>query len=326
MRQAPALARTVVALAVILIVASKAEAGIKDGWWGSIDGYFAQPANLNLDAGVKFNANITDGGTVISVPYDHEYSTRLRGGWRDEASENNYSISWWAWDHGASITDRTLVIPTLSDPFFGNTLSAKVVSEAATKTRVIDLAMSRKITSTKKGSWFYAAGLRLASFRQDWNTDYSDIDPNTFTLFTEEKAQVGVFSSGAGITAGLGSVYQWSKRWRTSLRAQVAMLSGETDAEFIDKFIELDPNGGVNLLEAQLRRDGDKRVYQQLELEARVSYNVWKTLDINLGYNFFQWNDAMEVAHFADDVQSTPLFRRDNIAYQGATLGVTYWF
>jgi len=322
MRPSSLIPRTLILLGAILAAAAPAQAGLKDGWWVGLDGWFARPENLVLDPGVQFNTKLDDGGNVLSVPFDYEYSTRIKGGWRNPGGENIYSVSWWAWDHGSSLVDRTLVIPTLSDPVFTNLLSAKVDSDANLKTRITDFTISRKLTSTRRGAWYYGVGLRMASFRQNWDTLYYDIDPNNFTLIPEEKVGINVFSKGTGLTVGLGSSFQWAKRWRTTARAQVAMLAGETDASYQDKFV--DPTGALFI--AQLKRNNDRRVYQQIELEARVSYTVWKTLDVNLGYTFFQWNDAMEVARFFDDVQSAPEFHRDNIAYQGLTLGVSYWF
>jgi major outer membrane protein len=329
MRQLPWIFRALIVLLAGAAAAAPAAAGIKDGqWWGSLEGLWAQPTNLGLDPGVRFNTNITDGGTVLTVPFDHEYSTRLRAGWRDGDGDNTFSISMWTWDHGASMTDRSLIIPTLSDPVFGNVLSAKLDSTADVTARIVDLMVSRKLASTKKGSWYYGIGIRHASFRQHWDNNYFDIDPNNFTLFVEEQVNIKVFTDGTGITTGIGSSYQWSRRWRTSARAQLSLLSGSTDSGYLDKFVTIDPNSvtGFTVDVAQLERNNDRRVQQQLELEARVSYNVWKTLDVSLGYTFLQWSDVSQFDRFFDDVQSAPQFRRENVAFQGLTLGVSYWF
>ncbi|MBI3450919.1 MAG: hypothetical protein HY049_18640 [Acidobacteria bacterium] len=327
MRRLRATLGTLVTLALFAAGAVPAlAAGSAGQWWGAIDGYWAQPLNLGLEPGVYFNTHLTDGGKVVTVPFDHEFSTRLRGGWRDAQGDNTFSVSYWTWDHGAAIDQRRLVIPTLSDPVFGNVLYAAIQSDAAITSRVADFMVSRKLTSSKKGTWFYGVGLRHASFEEKWKTKGFDIDPNTFVLFVEEQADVKISTAGTGITMGLGSSFQWSPKWRTSARAQLSMLEGSTDASYLDRFIAPDPNGGFNLQVAQLVRPNDRRVQQQLELEARVSYNVWKTLDINLGYNFFQWSDVSQFDRFADDVQSAPNFRRDNVAYHGVSLGVSYWF
>jgi hypothetical protein len=329
MRQIPRIYRALIVLLALGAAATPAAAGIKDGqWWGSLEGLWAQPGNLGLDPGVRFNTNITDGGTVLTVPFNHEYSTRIRAGWRDGDGDNTYSISTWTWDHGATLSDRSLIIPTLSDPVFGNVLSAKLDSNAAVTARIVDFMVSRKLASTKKGSWFYGVGFRHATFRQNWDNNYFDIDPNNFTLFIEEQANVKVTSEGNGLTTGLGSSYQWTRRWRTSMRAQLSLLAASTDSGYLDKFITLDPNnpGGFIVDVAQLERNNDRRVEQQFELEARVSYNVWKTLDVSLGYSFLQWSDVSQFDRFFDDVQSAPQFRREDVSFQGLTLGVSYWF
>src|SRR5262249_9074002 len=171
------LAPAVALASAVALATAPAAAGYKDGqWWGSIEGLWVQPGNLGLDPGVKFNPSITDGGEVLTVPFDHEFSTRLRAGWRDGDGENTFSISVWKWDHGTSLTDRALIIPSLSDPFFGNVLSAKLDSEASVSARIVDLMVSRRLISSKKGGWFYGVGLRHASFREDWNNDFFDVD------------------------------------------------------------------------------------------------------------------------------------------------------
>jgi hypothetical protein len=330
MRNRSSISMALSLLAVLAVACAPAAAeGFKDGqWWGSVDGYWAQPLDVNLEPGVQFNTKITDGGQVLSVPFDHEFSARIRAGWRDGNGDNTYSVSVWDWNHDSSLDLQRLIIPTLSDPFFGNVLSARVESDAKIQSRIVDFMVSRKLASTKKGSWFYGVGVRQASFRQNWDNKYFDIDPNTFLLFVEEQANISIHTTGIGLTMGLGSSYQWSHRWRTSARAQIAMLQGSTDSNYNDRFITLDPNspGGFFLQEAELRRNNDRRLQQQIEIEARVSYNVWKTLDINLGYNFLQWSDVTEFDRIVDDVQSTPLFRRGNVAFHGATLGASYWF
>src|SRR5262249_4227618 len=150
-----------------------------------------------------------------------------------------------------------LVIPTLSDPVFGNVLYAKIESDAAITSRVIDLMVSRRLAATKKASWFYGVGLRRASFEEKWKTRGFDIDPNTFVLFVEEQIGVTVRTKGTGITMGIGSSFQWSAKWRTSARAQISMLTGSTDAGYLDKFIAADPNGNFSLQIAQLERPND---------------------------------------------------------------------
>jgi len=187
-------------------------AGGAGQWWGAVDGYWAQPLNLGLEPGVYFNTRLTDGGKVVTVPFDREFSTRLRGGWRDAQGDNTFSVSYWTWDHAASIDQRRLIIPTLSDPVFGNVLYARLESDAAITTRVADFMVSRKLASSKKGTWFYGVGLRHATFEEKWNNKGFDIDPNSFVLFVEEQADIKISTQGTGITMGLGSSFQWLAR------------------------------------------------------------------------------------------------------------------
>ena len=119
----------------------------------------------------------------------------------------------------------------------------------------------------------------------------------------------------------------WHKKWRTTARAQIALIRGDTDASYLDRFIEFDPNSATFIpFRSKIERDSDDRVFSHLELEARVSYNVWRTLDVSLGWWILRWEEAGEVDRFLDDFQAGPAFRREDVAFAGLTLGVSYWF
>jgi len=328
MRAPVTITRTLAILALLASGAAPASAGWRDGrWTAALDGWFASPANLSLDPAIEFDTRLDNGGDVLGLDAGQAYSTRIRGGWRDGSNENTYSVSWWSWDDDASLRKIGFMIPTLSDPFFGNVLAIRGVESAARiQARILDLTLSRRLAATKKANWQWGVGLRRATYDQEWDTDYLDIDPNTFFPFVEEMVTVDVDSKGIGMTAGVGGSYQWHKRWRTTARAQVALLRGDTDAHYTDAFEERDPNVGVINLFSRIDRDGEDRIFKQLELEARVVYNVWRTLDVSLGYWFLDWSDVVQVDRFFDDVQGGPAFRREGIAFDGVVLGASYWF
>ena len=320
-------------LTVLIFSASAASAAMKDGtWWVALDGWYAQPSNLDLDVAIqdKHDGDPTDisaGGEVIGIDFSQGLSGKLRFGWRAPGDENAYYVSWWKWSHDESMEKRGGFLPILTSPYilWHAGYSDRVESSANIDAETLEVAMSRRMVSTKKAQWYWGVGLRSSSFEEQWGTDYfgPHYDPNVPGTFHQENVRINVKSKGIGIAGGIGSTYQWRKRLRTSFRAQMVILRGTTDAHYVDAdLLSLGPPFDT----ATLDRKGSERTFQQWELEARVIWNVWEGLDVSLGYSFLNWADAMEVDRYVDDVYGGPFFGRHGVAYDGWVLGVAYAF
>lgn len=335
MNLTPGIQRTALAAALLLVAAAPAEAATRSntGWWVGVDGWFAQPGNLDLDTAVQDKTdgdptNSTVGGDLIGIDYGMELSGRLRFGWRDTgADRNSYFASYWWFDRNESMHQNGGMIPILIDPFLhltSNSFSSRVESSANVKARILDLMLSRRLYGTKKSTWTWAAGLRNAKYEQTWGTDYFEVDPNAgFTFFHEDSVNIHTQSTGTGITIGLGSQYQWPHKIRTTLRVQTALLRGGDDSKYED--VDLG-SLGPPFDKSRLHRIDAQRVFQQWELEARVVYNVWRTLDVSLGYSFLDWQDVVSSDRLVDDVNGTPALERKSISFDGIVLGAVYSF
>lgn len=325
MRRFPAFAIALLAL-LPFTFAGTAEAAEPGTWWVAGDFWFAEASNLNLDVAVAEDRSLATGGRIVGLDFCQEFSGRLRGGWRpDDATKNGYSISIWNWDNDESLEKGGGVMPVVSDPFFANISSESVKSDASVQTTILDLMLSRRLAATRKSSWNWGIGLRYASYEIDWATDY--FDSSLVPSGPRESVEIGVESSGIGFTAGIGGTYNWSPRWRTHGRAQIALLDGETEARYTDRGYIDDPILGLlGFFTTALERPGDDRVFHQVEVEASITYQIMEGLDVSLGYALLNWADAQQVDRLLDDVQGGLSFTRDDVAFDGFVLSVSYVF
>jgi len=134
-----------------------------------------------------------------------------------------------------------------------------------------------------------------------------------------------VDSSADGITAGVGGSFDWGHKIRTTGRVQTSLLMGSSDFSIRDRGF----NDDIFVFAFQttgIERNGQDRVFQQLEIEARVVYRVWRTLDVSLGYMFLDMGQMSQVDRFLDDIQGAPAALNDDAAFHGFVFGASYQF
>jgi hypothetical protein len=323
MRRFPAFAIALLALLPFTFDGA-VEAAEPGAWWAAADFWLAGPSNLNLDVAVKENPALATGGSIVGLDFGSTLSPRLQGGWRpDDATKNAYGGSIWYWGSDESLRQGGGVMPVVSDPLFGNISSESVESDADVKAFILNLMLSRRLAATRKSSWHWGVGLRYSSYEIDWAIDY--FDPTFFPSGPIEEVEIGVTSSGIGLTAGIDGAYNWSSRWRTNVRAQIALLTGETEASYTDRGYIDDPILGIQgFFTTGLERSGDDRVFHQVEIEARITYQIMEGLDVSLGYALLNWADAQQADRLLDDVQGGLSFTRDDVAFDGFVISVSY--
>lgn len=310
-------------LALLAAAGPAAAAGKAGTWWVAADGWFAEPTGADLDVAFKQSGALVGGGGVETSRYDSDFSGRIRAGWREsEAGGNGYSVSYWTWKDTSSYDESGVLNPIVSDPFFGFSFADRVRADGEAEATILDLALSRRMVATKKSSWSWTAGLRYASFEQSW--DVENYDSALVSPGPVETVAIDLQSQGWGMTLGFAGQYLWHPRIRTYARAQAGLIQGRTDATYHDR--GFDTFSSTFLTTAIERDPGESRIYQQLDMEARVIFNVWKTLDVSLGYQFFNWDDAGQADRFLDDIKSGPVSTSGNVAFSGWVLGVSYVF
>jgi len=293
-------------------------------WWVGADAWLAELVNVNLDVALRNDPSLTSGGEIVALDYGPEFSGRIRGGWQaKEASENSYSLSYWSYDQGESVSASGGVLPVISDPLFGNFNSQSVESTANVKSAMLDLILSRRLAGSRKAAWTWGVGLRQASFEKDWIIEYTDsvVVPSG----PRETVRLDLESKGVGMTAGVGGSFNWGHKIRTLGRVQAALLRGDTDFAINDRGF----NDDILVQAFQttgIERSGEDRLFQQVELEARVIYRVWKTLDLSLGYMFTDLGEMSHVDRFLDDIQGAPGAFTNNASFHGIVFGASYLF
>lgn len=310
------------AAAALLPGAGTTLAAPAGAWWAGADLWFSEPSNINTDVAYDFQGGVFSGGEVVAPDFGTELSGRLRGGWRDrDAARNSYALSWWSWDNDVSASESGGVQPILSDPFFINTFADRVESDLDIKASMLDLMVVRRLTATKNSAWFWGAGVRRAEFEESWRTRYFDVA--TVTNGPEETVDIKVESKGLGLTAGVGTSYSWHPRWNTHVRAQLALLKGETEASYRDRGFDANQTSSFQTSAAERT---DDRVFQQLELEGKVGFMALPRLEVYLGYWLLSWNDAVRTDRFLDDVQGGGLATDGNLTFDGFIVGAVWSF
>lgn len=324
-------------MAVTLLLAASfgqpVQAAPSGQWWVGGDMLFTEPTNLNSDVAFKFDPNGFSGGEVLSHDFDTELSGRIRGGWKNrDATENSFSVSYWVFSSDSSLDGRN-VQPIVTDALFGKPFAETVESDMDLDVSILDVMLSRRLTATRNSAWFWGIGVRRAEMEQNLSVDYLDpltflsADPNVVTFDPNttptEAIKTNVDVDGIGLTAAIGATFSWHPRWKTHARVQFAMLKGETTANWRDRgwddFFSSPPTFQVSRAERT-----DDRVFQQLELEAKVGFTVLSGFDLYLGYWLMNWQDVVQVDRFTDDFQGGFVSAREDLSLDGIVVGGSF--
>lgn len=311
-------------LTLFILVPGDARAAGTGSWWVALDAWMAEPSNLNLDVALQEDPSIATGGEVIGLDFGAEFSGKIRLGWSPvDPTRHGYSVSYWSWDNDESLSQGGGIMPAVTDPFFANISSQSVASTADISVSILDIAITRRLAVTKRSAWHWGAGFRHASFDESWEIEY--YDPSTGISGPIETVDIDMDASGSGITAGLGGVFRWNGWIRSAVRTQFSLLKGETEASYRDRgYIDDLLLGLQGFFTTGIERAGEDRVFQQIELEAKVIFRLWEGLEAALGYSFMNWADVVQVDRLLDDVQGGLSFAREDLAFDGVTLSVSY--
>jgi len=297
---------------VAALVAAPALAGEKEGWYVGIEGSSLQSGNSDMTLAVPRNTSGYPGGDAVTLDTGSGAAYKLLVGFRNAKSD--CTLSFWSYDNDDDLsTSSTLgFLNSLPLPDFGNDFSNTLDADGSLETSLTDLTWTRPIATNDRSVFNWTLGLRAWSTEQDTRAIYDMSTPGS-----DIRIMLHNESQGAGLVAGLGAKYTLTDRVWGSTSLRMAFLTGTVDSMTTgDEFGSTYTNGV----------DADRN-FQQTELETRIHFNVVAGLDMFIGYEYKQFDSALEHLTFVDDVQEGSLFNDvKDLTFSGVAIGASYTF
>ncbi len=277
------------------------------GFYIGLTGYRDRVSNLEFDL-----ATSTVGAGGVDLRFERSAEFRYDIGWLIPEKKGGVGISYYEYKESRgteeSVAPAVTLLPTsfLDIPVARSSLEG----EAKVLARAVDIAYSRdfKLTDNFRATW--VLGLRYSRYEHRLEVPYigSSVD-----LAIEEVESVGI-----GPRVGAGFQYDFTPRWGLGGSLGVATLFGDTDGANVS--FRAIGTAGESLTFSEVHNL--RQTFTQIDLDMYVSYLIWRTLGVRVGYRYAHWYDARARHLFgADDI-----FETDQVTFDGPYLRVGYLF
>ncbi len=307
----------VLGLLVGLLAAPVVAADDDEGFHIGVQGSSVTLGNGDLILGVPVDpVEFGPGGNLVTIDFGSGTAVGGHLGWK--GSQGDLTLAFWSYDEDAATTaiDPTNgFLPAFPNADFGDDFADRLDGSSNTETTIVDLIWTRPFAEADHSHWSWSIGLRSWSLEQD-TLMTTDLDPGTDTF--DDQVNLHSDADGIGLVAGIGASRELHKRLTGSANVRMAFLTGSIDASNVE-----DAFGSI--LTTVL--DDADRNFLQLELEAQLAIRLGAGLDLILGYEFRQFEDATTAMFFRDDVQEGALeTTTSDLTFAGFTYGLSYQF
>lgn len=287
------------------------------GWHVGVEGSSVQAGNSDVLLGVPYGSSEGQpAGRLITVDFGSGTAFGAHVGRTTERGD--LTLSFWNYDEDASRTAMDAVdgfLPAFPNADLGADFADRLDGISSLQATVIDLTWSRPFAKTEDSTWNWQIGLR--SWQQEQETLLTtDLDPETQSF--EDQQHLDSDADGLGILVGFSGEYHFTERIFGSTNLKLAFLTGS-----VDVFNREDAFG--EMLDTTM--NSADRNFRQMDLDTRINFNVVGGLDLFIGYQFKQFDDAVTNFNYVDDVQEGLLrAATTNTSFSGISFGANFFF
>ncbi|MEM7245933.1 MAG: OmpA family protein [Acidobacteriota bacterium] len=323
-------------LAVTLGVAATAMAGENDfvgyeyskqqrrdydrGFFFGAEAWFVNARNLHYEPAIAgAGVPAATGGVLIDVDYDHEASPRAFLGYAANRRIGRFTLSYWDFGDDATrseVQTGPVFYATGTHPVRGVVGRDSLIASTDIDVELAEFEWRKDFGQGHKFTGFWTVALT------SWEIEYA-----TQALFynaasPSDAVRVADFSStrGTGIKVGVGGRYQFNDRFAMGGRVAVGFSSTEQDYSYIDE------NTASGTAVAFLERRDTELSTLQFEGDVYFNLRVAAGFDINWGYRYLNFEDALAEDRFVDSGgRFNSVEQSHGIAFEGpyVQLGVT---
>ncbi len=304
-------------LALMVLASPAFAADDEEGFHVGLQGSSVTLGNGDLILGVPVDPiELGPGGNLVTIDFGSGTAIGGHLGWK--GSQGDLTLSFWDYDEDAATTAAESAdgfLPAFPNADFGDDFADRLDGSSNTQATIVDLIWTRPFAEADESVWTWSVGVRSWSLEQN-TVMTTDLDPATGSF--DDQAHINSDASGVGLVAGIGASRKLHKRLTGSANVKAAFLTGDIDASNVE-----DAFGSIL---TTVLSDADRN-FLQLELEAQLAIRLAAGLDLVLGYEFRQFEDATTSFLYPDDIQEGALdVRTSDLTFAGFTYGLAYQF
>jgi len=277
----------------------------------TVDFTHADLSGPGLDVGLQTNNDITfTGGSVVGLDVSRTATPRLAFVYHSQFGDQ-LEVAYRRYDQteGEVFRSSAGFFPTLPSPGTGIDFANRIESSVDVTMDTADVEWSRALASGQHMVWYWSAGVRWLQYESDWKTDYD---------WGADKVRIREETSGLGLTLGISGRYTLANRFSLICAGGLGLLRGSVDASFEEK---------APAATAAIVREDEDRLLQTYDMEARLSYALFKEVDLSLGYQFSRAAGLATRERIADDVlRGTLASTEEDVDLDGVVFGIAvHW-
>ncbi len=324
----------------------------------SIEDWYASISNIDYELSTRYSLTGAN-STNIYMPSSNGDSARYRLAWMFSDDMGTIEISFWGFSNKEKIvkTDvgNFVFAQNLSFPLyagiFDDGMADGVASDSYFAVRSVSLLYGRALSKSERMYLHWKIGARKISYKHRFNTEYLSLAPVLLNPFPPEELmpisdKVWERSSleARGIETGASIVFPIAQRFSFGGDLGFSFLAGRSDTEFTSKNYYYTSGGGYfnprdqaitenDIQESSMissnAKDVDSHI-QILEANLKFTWNIWRTLDLTVGYALSLWNGALTREQILLSQSSESNFfqrsrsERTDISFEGFFAALSY--
>jgi hypothetical protein len=275
------------------------------GVYIGITGTEARVSNLDFRLASRIGP-----GEGVRLEYDRNLEATYELGWLLPARKGKVGIRYWEFAERQG-AEQQLSVSNFNPIIFLDPVAPRggVAANAFVLGRAVDFEYGRDFNASERFRASWSLGLRYFRYEQELKVNYLSTSG-----VLNDQAREQVDSSGVGPRVGAAFQYYFNRRWSLAGSAGFATLFGSTDHSNVSV-----ANVVVPVLSAN-EEFGEKRTFDQIDLDLKVLFVAWRQLEVSGGYRLSHWMDARTRTPFDGPKEV------ERVTFDGPYLSVGYRF
>lgn len=263
----------------------------------------------NLDFRLASN---TAGGKGVRLEFDRGGEAVYQVGWLLPGRRGSVAITYWEYGETETAHEELGTASFAPSGFLDAVANrGQVDAGAIVLARSVDIGYGRDFRSSERFRASWSLGLRYARYEHRLEAEYLDTGGALNDRALEE-----VESAGVGPRVGASFEYGFNRRWLLAGGVGFATLFGSTDHSNVSTTAIGTPSVATAFNEER----GRSRTFDQVDLDLRVLFLAWRSLQVSGGYRVSHWYDARTRERFDG------AFEVERVTFDGPYLNVGYRF
>jgi outer membrane protein OmpA-like peptidoglycan-associated protein len=286
------------------------------GFFIGAEAWYANPKNLHFEPVISSAGGGTIGGTMLDTDFNNELSPRGFLGYKANRRIGTFTLSYWDFNEDASrFESGGIYSATASHPGRGDVTRDTFHALADVDVEYAQFDWSHDMGWGRKFAGFWGVGL------QAWEIEYETQALHFDAAVPDDGIFINQFSStkGYGGIGFVGGRYHFNKYVSAAGQLSIGFSATEQD------YLYTDQNTFTGAYFAAIERQDTELTTVQYGGEASIRVRVAAGFEVDLGYRYLLFDDAIAEDQFVDDnAKFITIEQTHELGFEGPYLNMRY--